>query len=1270
MKRKELLKELEELRQVNLELRAELTKREYSEEMYHLLLDTMTEGVGLNEVIFNESGEVVDYRILEVNKAFYSTADYSSAQVIGNLATKLYGMSEETIKSFWKIHKHSKVPHYSKMVSPLGKKCFLISTSPLVNNKFATVFFDITGLERAEQKLKESEELFRSIFEYAPLGVITRALDGRFLSVNQRACEIFGYSREELLSMTFQQLTHPDFMEESLEFAKRILEGKILSALIEKKYIHKDGRVIWGNVSSTIVRKEDGSPNYFIGTIQDITEQKTNELTIQQKNLELQRAVEERKMIEDEFERFFNLNPDLCCIASTDAKFLKINSIWETTLGYAQEELISTSFLDFVHPDDIKNTIREVERQSRGEKVINFQNRYRCKDGSYKWMDWNSIPSSGAKPILYAIARDITKQKQIELELIESENRFKSMFEKHNAIMILIDPQSGSIIDANKAATKFYGYAKSTLCSMNISEINILPSEQLEIETQKALNENRNFFIYPHKLANGEKRIVEIHMSPIHYKKKKILFSIIHDITERKQAEFEREQSFKFFQTSSDIMCIADPNGAFMKINPACSEILGYSESDLISKPFVDFIVHEDKQRTLDEMAQQIQKGYSLNFENRYMCKDGSTKWLSWRAIYNKEEGITYATARDITKQKKSEEEILRLSAERRTILDNIGSGIFFLKNRNVVWANQSAASMYKYTLEEIVGGSTFKFHINKEAYDRFGNDAYSTMALGLKFKVEVKQKKKTGEEFWCYFIGQAINPNNLSEGSIWIAEDITLRKQMEEKLKAASIYARSLIEASLDPLVTINSEGKITDVNLATEKVTGISREKLIGTDFLNYFTEPEKASLGYKKVFEHGYVIDYPLAIRHSSGKVTDVLYNASLYKNERGEVTGIFAAARDITERKIYEESLKKWEQIFKYAEWGIVVGSAELKKMEIMNPAFARMHGYTIEELKGQPILSLYASELHYLISEHIDIAHEKGHHTFESIHVRKDGTSFPAIVDITTVKDENGIVLYRVVNVLDITERKKAEEKINLQNKELAALNASKDKFFSIIAHDLRSPFTGFLGLTQLLKMGDLTNEQVVEYGIMMNESAQNLFKLLENLLTWARMQRGAIEFKPTNYALSFIINPNLTYISESAKQKNIEIINNVSDSLDVFADSSMLNTVIRNLLSNAVKFTNRSGKVIISAEEKDKEILVSIQDTGIGMDSNTIDGIFRIDRKTTRPGTEGESSTGLGLLLCKEFIEKHGGKIWVEGEVNKGSTFYFTLKKQNTDTLL
>ena len=236
--------------------------------------------------------------------------------------------------------------------------------------------------------------------------------------------------------------------------------------------------------------------------------------------------------------------------------------------------------------------------------------------------------------------------------------------------------------------------------------------------------------------------------------------------------------------------------------------------------------------------------------------------------------------------------------------------------------------------------------------------------------------------------------------------------------------------------------------------------------------------------------------------------------------------------------------------------------------------------------------------------------------------------------------------------------------LNQSNEELQKLNAEKDKFFSIIAHDLRSPFNGFLGLSQIMaeELPSLTRDEIRDLAVSMQNSATNLFRLLENLLEWARIQQGLIPFNPKVVELLPIINESIALVLESAKSKGIEIAYDIPDDLAVFADSNILQTVIRNLVSNAVKFTPKGGKISVSAKAtSDKGVQISIKDTGIGMSPKMVDNLFRLDVQTNRKGTEGEHSTGLGLLLCKEFVEKHGGKLWVESEEGKGSTFAFSL---------
>ncbi|MCX6277846.1 MAG: DUF3365 domain-containing protein [Bacteroidetes bacterium] len=255
---------------------------------------------------------------------------------------------------------------------------------------------------------------------------------------------------------------------------------------------------------------------------------------------------------------------------------------------------------------------------------------------------------------------------------------------------------------------------------------------------------------------------------------------------------------------------------------------------------------------------------------------------------------------------------------------------------------------------------------------------------------------------------------------------------------------------------------------------------------------------------------------------------------------------------------------------------------------------------------------------------------------------------------------------------DITLRKLAEEEIKMKNEELLKLNAEKDKFFSIIAHDLRSPFNSFLGLTKIMaeELPSLSMDEIQKIAVNMRNSASNLFQLLENLLQWAMIRQGLFPENLNIIQLRPIVYNIIAMNTDAIQSKNILVSFDIPDDVAVVANRNMLQTALRNLISNAVKFTAKEGKISLSAKKaNDKTIEISIQDSGIGMNPEMVENLFRLDVQTSRTGTEGEPSSGLGLLLCKEFIEKMGGRIWIESEAGRGSTFSFSLPSNLNDKI-
>ena len=246
---------------------------------------------------------------------------------------------------------------------------------------------------------------------------------------------------------------------------------------------------------------------------------------------------------------------------------------------------------------------------------------------------------------------------------------------------------------------------------------------------------------------------------------------------------------------------------------------------------------------------------------------------------------------------------------------------------------------------------------------------------------------------------------------------------------------------------------------------------------------------------------------------------------------------------------------------------------------------------------------------------------------------------------------------------EVAKRAASEEQLRQLNQELQEANASKNKFFSIIAHDLRNPVITFAQLCRLIveSFDRYRPEEIKRLTALQLDSAEQLSALLENLLTWANTQQAKIEFQPKSFNLQKLIEKNLNLLALNAEKKRITLKSSVHEPIMVYADPQMLNTVLLNLLSNALKFTEAQGTVDVSACRSGEHVEFAVADTGIGIPEEKLPGIFQLGSKGKRIGTAGERGTGLGLMLCKEFVERHGGKIWVESAQGQGAIFKFTL---------
>jgi two-component system cell cycle sensor histidine kinase/response regulator CckA len=366
----------------------------------------------------------------------------------------------------------------------------------------------------------------------------------------------------------------------------------------------------------------------------------------------------------------------------------------------------------------------------------------------------------------------------------QRDEMFRAVFD-HSPIGNCLVSLEGCFLRVNSAFCRMLGYSENELLSMTFGEVthpddlsasnewvrNLLSGKSTSIDLEKR---------YLNKTGNVVWGIVRAFLLRDAGGHPLFFSTSVQDITERKHVEAEREQFLKFFQTSADMMVIADPNGAFMKTNPACSETLGYSEMELAAKPFIEFVHPDDKQTTLDKMTRQLQKGFSLNFENRYICKDGSLRWLSWRAIFNRDEGITYATARDITEHKRAEEALQESEERFRILLDQSFDGIFIHENFMILDLNQRMADILGYSLSELLYTSITK-HITPASQKLV--QEYVQSLKGGYYEIELLRKDSrivNIEAFGspCKFHGR--------DARIVAIRDITEQKRLQEQLRQA----------------------------------------------------------------------------------------------------------------------------------------------------------------------------------------------------------------------------------------------------------------------------------------------------------------------------------------------------------------------------------------------------------------------------------------------------------------------------------------------------
>jgi PAS domain S-box-containing protein len=465
-----------------------------------------------------------------------------------------------------------------------------------------------------------------------------------------------------------------------------------------------------------------------------------------------------------------------------------------------------------------------------------------------------------------------------------------------------------------------------------------------------------------------------------------------------------------------------------------------------------------------------------------------------------------------------------------------------------------------------------------------------------------------------------------------------------------------------------LDINGKITFINQAGLDILGYSKEEFEKGIFVYDIIAPEDKDYfqrNFGKVIgaNNRYKFEYRLV--RKDGSVIPVLANGSPIIRDN-KFVGSRGIILNLSDRKLAERKLKDAHDFLNTAINSMqepFFVKDENHKWIILNDASIKMWGYSREELIGKSDYDIFPEKQAAVFWETDEFVLKNGSNTNIEEITNSEGEIRTIITTKVLYTDEITGEKFIVGTIHDITDLRSAELKLKKYSKELEELNKNKDKFFSIIAHDLRNPFTGIFGFSSVLleEFDTLTKEEIREYVNYIYKGAKNIYDLIENLLTWSRIQTGRVIVQPVKLDLYNEVQDAINILKIIAETKKIKIINAVEKNIFASGDDNMVDSVLQNLISNAIKFTNVSGCIKISSSITDNFIEISISDDGVGMSGEEIDNLFQIGKQKSKTGTSEEKGTGLGLILCKEMINKLNGQLKVESEIDKGSTFSFTL---------
>jgi PAS domain S-box-containing protein len=1149
------------------------------------------------------------------------------------------------------------------------------------------IFRDITERKRAEESLR----LFRTLIERSNDAIeVIDPETGRFLDVNDKACADLGYSREELLMLGVYDIDPNTDPSLYTKVAMKDLRKKG-SLSQESIHIKKDGATFPVEINLSYVQLDRG---YLISIARDITERK--------------RAQEDLQKIMDHYKILFEESMDGICIADANTGIIiDCNRAMEALVGRKRAEMIGKP-QSILHPpyDDDRVSLSPTFRQHLGDKEgQSIETQVVTDNGAIKEVEIkaNLIDLQGRK-VLRAIFRDITERKRAE----ESLRLFRALIERSNDAIEVVDPETGRFLDVNEKGYADLGYTREEFLSLTVLDIDPTRDTSsfagLITELREKGPLSRESL---HIRKDGTRFPVEINLSHVQLDRG-YLVTVARDITERKQAEEAlRKKEFLLrlhFQEIQDIICLIDPGLRILDISPSVESMLGYKPEELMGRQFHDLniLFPEYLEQAESDITRLFRSEQSPSKDYPLITKDGKKRWGEAILTPMIEDGQIKAVIfviRDITKRREAEEKLRREHELVSRIMDMSPVCIIMMnREREITFANRTTEYVLGIHPDELIG-RPYKFpgwhpiDYHGEPRPEEQSPFRQVMDAGLPiYNVHSAVERPDGTTCFISINGAPLFDNNgLIEGIIFVIRDVTDIIKTSNALSESEQRYRSLFEQSKDAIYHIKINGEFIDANQAYLDLFGYTRKELKDLNAADTFVNPHDVEALNPKQVEKKAVGDLELKLKKKDGTVMNCLLSIKMRRADDGGLIGYQGIIRDITEQKRIAMEIEKDRDVLRTVINNvpdyIYVKDNEGRYL-LSNIAYMRFLGVKKpEEFVGKTAFEFFPKELATIYNNYDHEVIRSGEPIIdreESITDEK-GNQVWHLKSVIPLSDIDGKI-WGIVGVRkDITEKKIAGIKIekyaanlekmveertrelHLAKEEAERASRAKTEFLAGMSHELRTPLNAIIGFSEVLRdqyFGKL-NEKQTEYVNDVLESGRHLLSLISDILDLSKIESGKTELQLSEANIKRILENSLIMVRERCVRHGINIKENLPQDVDVLeiaVDERAIKQIMFNLLSNAVKFTPDGGSITLEAENKGEELVIRVEDTGIGIAPEDQGKIFDEFAQIKSRMTKKTSGTGLGLSLVKRLVEMHGGNVWVESEgEGKGSRFSFSL---------